>query len=72
MKFREKTYLITLTLFLVIFNAGIFSLAYYTYQKSVDAARSVCYAEETVIREAFAGDVEYLSKPESLKKVMET
>ena len=72
MKFREKTYLITLTLFLVIFNAGIFSLAYYTYQKSVDAARSVCYAEESVIREAFAGDVEYLSKPESLQKVMET
>lgn len=72
MKFREKTYLITLILFLVIFNAGIFSLAFYTYQKSVDAAQAVCYAEESVVREAFAGDIEYLSKEESLKKVMST
>lgn len=72
MKFREKTYFITLILFLFFLNAGIFSLAFYTYQKSVDSARTVSLAEETVIREAFAGDVEFLSKEESLKKVMES
>ena len=35
MKFREKTYLVTLVLFLVILNAGIFSLA------SIIVARSL-------------------------------
>ena len=72
MKFREKTYFITLILFLFFLNAGIFSLAFYTYQKSVDSARTVSLAEETVIREAFTGDIEFLSKEESLKKVMES
>lgn len=70
MKFREKTYLITLVLFLVFLNTGIFSLTFYTYRRSVDSAKEVCYAEEHVIAEAFGNDTEYLSREESLLRVM--
>jgi len=62
MKFREKTYLVTLLLFLVVLNTGIYSLAFYTYKTSVDAAESVCFAEERVIADAIAGDLAYLKE----------
>lgn len=71
MKFREKTYLITLVLFLAILNISIFSLIFYTYRKNVDSAKNVCYAEERVIAEAFGNDTEYLSSGEGLLRVME-
>lgn len=70
MKFREKTYLVTLVLFLVILNAGIFSLAFYTYENNVQAAKDIAAAEEKVIAEAFSNDVAYLSREESLTRVM--
>ncbi len=61
LKFREKTYLITLVLFLLFLNAGIFSLAYYSYQNSMDGAESLCRQEERVIAEAFEKDCEFLN-----------
>ena len=70
MKFREKTYLVTLVLFLVILNAGIFSLAFYTYKNNVSAAKDIAGAEEKVIAEAFSNDIAYLSRAESIKRVM--
>lgn len=70
MKFREKTYLLTLVLFLLILNVSIFSLIFYTYRNNVDSTKNVCYAEERVIAEAFGNDTEYLSSSESLLQVM--
>ncbi len=60
LKFREKTYIVTLSLFLLFFNVGIFLLSYYTFTKSTDSAKEVCYTEEKVIAEAFANDTELL------------
>lgn len=57
MKFKEKTYLITLVLFLIFLNAGIFSLAYYTQQKNADSAEKLCISEFSVITEAFEDDI---------------
>lgn len=61
MKFREKTYIITLILFLVFLNAGIFSLAVYTYHSNAEASKEVCCAEEKVIYDAFVKDFDYLT-----------
>ncbi len=60
LKFREKTYILTLALFLLFFNTGIFSLSYYTFSKSTDSSKEICYAEERIIAEAFANDTENL------------
>lgn len=60
MKFKDKVYIITLALFLLFLNAGIFSLAYYTFQKASDSAKVLCYSEQAVIVEAFEDDVKYL------------
>lgn len=60
MRFKDKTYLITLVLFLVFFNVGIFSLAYYTQQKNIQAAEQLAKSEQTVIAKAFEDDITYL------------
>lgn len=60
MKFKEKTYIITLVLFLIFLNAGIFSLAFYTHNQNTKAAESLCTEEKTVIAEAFSDDITYL------------
>ena len=61
MKFREKTYIITLVLFLLFFNCGVFSLAYYTYYNSTDAAEKLCLEESRVIAEGFNKDSKYIN-----------
>ncbi len=60
MRFREKTFIITLVLFLLFFNLGIFSLAYYTYRNSMNAASELCTEESQVIAAGFAKDSKYL------------
>lgn len=62
MRFREKTYIVTLLLFLLFLNTGIFSLAFYTYERNAESANEVCYAEETVIAEAYENDLERLGE----------
>lgn len=62
MKFREKTYLITLVLFLLFFNTGIFSLAYYTYYNNTAAETKLCKEESHVIADSFAKDMERLNR----------
>ena len=64
--------MVTLALFLVILNAGIFSLALYTYESNVKAAGEIATAEEKVIATAFANDIQYLSREESILRVMES
>lgn len=60
MRFKDKTYIITLVLFLVFLNAGIFSLAFFTNQRNTDAAESLCFSEQAVIADAFEEDITYL------------
>ena len=55
-RFFERSYFITLVLFLAFFNAGIFALATYTHANSVDAAKQVCISEQFAIMEAFERD----------------
>ncbi len=40
MRFWQKTYLLTLALFLLCLNAGIFGLSYYTYHENVQLAET--------------------------------
>ncbi len=61
MRFREKTYIITLVLFLLFFNVGIFSLAYYTYENSMAAAEELCLEESRVIAQGFIKDSKYIN-----------
>lgn len=70
MKFREKTYFITLMLFLLFFNIGIFSLAYYTYQSNTKTAYSFCQEESRVIADGFQKDSQYLNLASAQKILM--
>lgn len=70
MRFKDKTYIITLVLFLLFLNAGIFSLAYYTNQKNADSAQGLCFSEYYVIKEAFEDDITYLG-PNGKAQVMQ-
>lgn len=56
MRFWQKTYLLTLILFLLCLNAGIFSLAYYNYYESVEAAEDACRAENDYIAKSLERD----------------
>ena len=56
MRFWHKTFLLTLALFLLCLNAGIFSLAFYTYQKNVSAVEDSCRAENDYIARSFERD----------------
>lgn len=60
MRFKDKTYLITLLLFLLFLNTGIFSLAYYTQQKNINAAETLAKSEQSVIAKSFEDDITYL------------
>ncbi|MBQ3154167.1 MAG: HAMP domain-containing histidine kinase [Clostridia bacterium] len=56
LRFFEKTYLITLLLFLLLLNACVFWLAYDSQKKQCTAAEQVCHAELLCIAEAFEKD----------------
>lgn len=65
-RFFEKSYFITLLLFLVLLNACIFSLALYTHNRSYDSAEQVCRSEQLVIIEAFERDYEISGEADTL------
>ena len=52
----EKSYLVTLVLFLLLLNACIFALGAYTYRRSQSAALEICRSEMACIQEAFERD----------------
>lgn len=62
MKFFERTYLLTLLLFLLFLNGGVFALASYTHAGSIRAAEQVCRSEEFYIVEAFSRDLESVNE----------
>lgn len=56
MRFWQKTYVLTLILFLLCMNAAIFSLAYYTYHRSVESNADGCRSERFYIEKSFERD----------------
>ena len=56
MRFWQKTYLLTLLLFLVCLYVGLFSLAFFTYQKNVQNVESLCRSEQNYIARSFERD----------------
>ena len=65
-RFFEKSYFITLLLFLALLNACIFSLALYTHNRSYESAEQVCRSEQLVIIEAFERDYEISGEANTL------
>ena len=53
LKFFEKSYLVTLLLFLVLLNGCVFLLAFDSQKKLSLAAEQVCHAELLCVAEAF-------------------
>ena len=58
MRFWQKTYILTLILFLVCLNAGILSLTLFTYSKSVRSAEESAGAEQYYVARSFERDLE--------------
>ncbi len=58
MRFWQKTYILTLILFLVCLNAGILSLTLFTYSKSVRSAEESAGAEQFYVARSFERDLE--------------
>ena len=65
MKFWQKTYLLTLLLFLVFLNGGIFSLAVYTNSKTMDSAIAAARSEQYYIAGSLERDIEDTGANES-------
>ncbi len=65
MRFWQRTYLFTLILFLICLNAGIISLAVYTYRKNVTATENSVSAEQFYIAISFERDFGDLESSES-------
>ena len=58
MRFWQKTYVLTLLLFLACLYAGLFSLAFYTYGKNVQNTETLCRSEQNYIVKSFERDYE--------------
>ena len=56
MRFWQKTYLLTLVLFLVCLNVGILSLTVYTFGKNVEATETAVIAEQSYAAMSFERD----------------
>ena len=72
LKFREKIYIVTLALFLLFFNSGIFALAFYSYKTNMDSAEDIATQEYSVIAEAFYKDCEFLNHSSQHLRLMQT
>ena len=71
MKFWQKTFILTLALFLVCFGSGIFALAVFFNGQLVENCENTCLAEQFYIAKSFASDCEYTaSTGGSVKELM--
>ena len=59
MKFWQKTFILTLTLFLICFAIGIFSVAVFFNEQLNENCENTCLAEQFYIVKSFAADSEY-------------
>ena len=60
LKFWQKTFLLTLTLFLVCLDAGILALTHYTYGETVKAEENACIAQKNALVRSLARDLDTL------------
>ena len=71
MKFWQKTFILTLSLFLICFGVGIFSIASFFNGQLVENCENTCLAEEFYIARSFAADSEYtLATGSSISELM--
>jgi len=59
MKFWQKTFILTLALFLLCFGVGIFSIAVFFNNQLTENCEDTCLAEQFYIARSFASDIEY-------------
>ena len=59
MKFWQKTFILTLVLFLVCFAVGIFAVAVYFNDQLNTSCENTCLAEQFYIVKSFTADSEY-------------
>ncbi len=57
MRFFEKTYLITLALFLVFLNLSVISLCLFTFNSNIETTQNACISEGNAVKEAFENDM---------------
>lgn len=55
-RFWQKTYILTMILFLLCLYVGIFSLAFYSYQRNMQNVENACLAEQNYIAMSFERD----------------
>lgn len=72
MRFWQKTYLLTLALFLLCLNAGIFGLSFYTYRENVSMAEKSAVGAADYALKSFVRDVEGLSESGSKTLLMQS
>lgn len=61
MKFWQKTFILTLALFLLCFGVGVFSIASFFNGQLTENCENTCLAEEFYIVKSFSADSEYTS-----------
>ncbi len=66
LKFWQKTYLLTLLLFLICLSVGILSMAVFTYRKEIKSAQNTAQIELLLLANAFEQDCSDLD--DSIKK----
>ena len=59
MKFWQKTFILTLALFLLCFGGGVFSIAVFFNGQMIENCEDTCLAEQFYISKSFAADSEY-------------
>ena len=62
MRFWQKSYFLTLAVFLICFNGGILSLTVYTHQKNLKATETAVEAEQYYAAMSFERDYDTLTK----------
>ena len=61
MKFFEKTYLITLILFLLFLDVSVIFLCIFTFKSNIRATEKICASESFAIVESYGNDTENLN-----------
>ena len=61
MKFFEKTYLITLILFLLFLDVSVVFLCVFTFKSNISAEEDICASESFAIIESYGNDTEHLN-----------
>ena len=60
-RFFEKTYLVTLVLFLIFLNISIIVLCIFTFDSTMESTKRACLAEENAVKSAFENEAATLS-----------